>query len=237
MSYSFDDALEDVESLDTFDSMLFYGDGGRGKTNLAASAIHAGFNRVVIADIEGSAKGVGRLNPGVKRLRINSFNDLELFNAEVLANPNDIDLLIFDTLNAGNRLAINHFKSLPQNRSNKYGAWDDLLMFTNEWMRSIPTIFIAHAVDEKNESTGSVKTMPKVQGSASQDVPTIPDVVGYLQFENVGGTLKRVLYVGGSETLVTKNRFGLPDKIYDPTMSSIMDLIEEAKKSGNQEAA
>jgi hypothetical protein len=233
--YSFDVAVEDVESLDTFDSALFYGPAGGGKTILAASAIACeGFDRVLIVDIEGSAKGVGRLYPGVKRIKASSFADLEAIKSEILANPSGLDIVIFDTLNAGAKLAVNHFKALPQNRTNKFGAWDDLALWVNDWMRSfhaspLPTIFTAHAMDVKNEQTGAVLTMPKMQGSAKEDVPTIPDIVGYLTFENVSDKLERVLYVGAAEALVTKNRFGLPDKITDPTMAKINQLIEDAK--------
>ena len=237
MTLSFADGIEDVEELDTFDSALFYGPAGGGKTILASSAIAAGFKRVLIIDIEGSAKGVGRLYPGVKRILTPTFEHLEVVKDELLANPTDVDLAIFDTLNAGSKMAVNHFKQLPQNRANKYGAWDDLQLWVNDWMRSfhaspLTTIFTAHAMNEKNEQTGSITTMPKQQGSAKEDVPTIPDIVGYLDFENVGGNLKRVLYVGEAEGLVTKNRFGLPSKIYDPTISEINRLIEEAKNTG-----
>lgn len=234
MALSFDAAIEDVEALDTFDSALFYGPAGGGKTILGASAIAAGFNNVLIVDIEGSAKGVGRLYPGVKRIHTPTFSHLEAVKQELLANPTEVDVVIFDTLNAGAKMAVNHFKQLPQNRSNKFGAWDDLQLWVNDWMRSfhassIPTIFTAHAMSEKNEQTGSVTITPKMQGSAKEDVPTIPDIVGYLSFENINGKLERVLYAGAAEGLVTKNRFGLPDKIVDPSIEKINMLIEQAK--------
>jgi hypothetical protein len=241
MGFIFEDAIEDVETLDTFDSMIIFGDSGRGKTNLGASAIHAGFKRVLIVDIEGSAKGVARLNPGVKRIKAPTFEHLEVIKDDILRNPSEVDLVIFDTTNAGQKMAEAHFKGLPQNRLNKFGAWEDLRVWTNDWFRSfhnspIPTIFIAHALDDKNEQTGAVKTTVKATGSAKEDIPTIPDIVGYLAYENVNGTLERVLYVGESETLVTKNRFGLPSKIYQPSMKKIVELIKQASeeaKGGN----
>jgi hypothetical protein len=239
MTLSFEDGIEDVETLDTFDSALIYGPAGGGKTILGASAIAAGFDRVLIVDIEGSAKGVGRLYPGVKRIKTPTFEHLEIVKEELLNNPGDVDLVMFDTLNAGSKMAVNHFKQLPQNRANKYGAWDDLQMWINDWMRSfhaspIPTIFTAHAMSDKNEQTGAITLMPKQQGSAKEDVPTIPDIVGYLDFENNDGKFQRVLYVGEAQGLVTKNRFGLPNKIYEPSIAKINELIEEAKNTGEQ---
>jgi len=235
MVYSFDAGIEDVESLDTFDSMTLYGPSGVGKTNLAASAIHAGFKNVLIVDIEGSAKGVGRLNPGVKRISAPTFQHLELIKDELLANPNDVDLVVFDTMNRAGKLATAKFKNDPANRANKFGAWDDLFNWTSDFMwdfhhSPIPTVFIFHALDEKNEQTGAVKTIPKYQGSFKEEVPTVSDIVGYYNYEtDTDGKLRRTLYVGEALGLVTKNRFGLPSKIYDPTISVINQLIEEAK--------
>ncbi len=233
-AYSFAAGVQDVEELDTFSSALFYGPAGVGKTNLGASAIHVpGFERVLIVDIEGSATGVGRLNPGVKRIRAQSFSELEIIKRDLLANPAGVDLVIFDTVNAGGKLAIKHFQSLPENRANKFGAWGDLADWTNDWMRSfhhssIPTVFIMHAQDVKNEQTGAITTVPKYQGSAQEDIPTIPDIVGYYNYESIDGKIERVLYVGEALGLVTKNRFGLPNKIVEPTMSKINQLIADA---------
>jgi hypothetical protein len=235
MGYSFDDGIEDVEVLDTFDSFTVYGPSGVGKTNLGASAIHAGFERTLIVDIEGSAKGVGRLNPGVKRISAPTYSHLEEIKTELLRNPGDVDMVIFDTMNRAGKIATAHFQNLPQNRSNKYGAWADLADWTSDFMwgfhhSPIPTVFIFHALDEKNEQTGAVKTIPKYQGSFKEDVPTVSDIVGYYNYEtDPEGKLRRTLYVGEALGLVTKNRFGLPSKIYDPTIKSINELIEQAK--------
>lgn len=235
MALEWESNVEDVETLSTFDSALFYGDSGRGKTNLAASAIHAGFKKPLIVDIEGSAKGVGRLNPGVKVIRTPTFDHLEVMKHDLLHEQHGYDFLIFDTLNAGQKMAERKFAAAPENRNNKFGKWDDLLNWTEDWLYSfhygpIPVVFLAHAQDDKNELTGSVKTVPKVKGSARESVPTIPDIVGYLQFENIGGSLERVLYAGASDTLVTKNRFGMPDKIVKPSIAEINRLIEGAKE-------
>lgn len=235
MVLSFESGIQDVEELDTFDSFTVYGPAGVGKTNLLASAIHAGFKRVLLVDIEGSAKGVGRLNPGVKRIAAPTFEHLEVIKAELLANPGDVDMVIFDTMNRAGKLATAKFKNDPANRQNKFGAWDDLFNWTSDFMwdfhhSPIPTGFIFHAVDEKNEQTGAVKTIPKYQGSFKEEVPTVSDIVGYYGFEtDTNGKLRRTLYVGEALGLVTKNRFGLPSKIYDPTIQLINELIEDAK--------
>ena len=232
---TFESGIQDVDELSTFDSMQIYGPSGVGKTNLAASAIHAGFNRVLIVDIEGSAKGVGRMNPGVKRIQTPTFQHLDLVKNELLAKPDQVDFVIFDTMNRAGKLAVRHFQSLPQNANNKYAAWDELEKWTSDFMwsfhhSSIPTVFIFHALDDKNEQTGAIKTMPKFQGSFKEDIPTISDIVGYYNYESdPDGNLHRTLYVGEAVNLVTKNRFGLPSKIVDPTIAKINGLIDQAK--------
>lgn len=231
---SFASGIQDVDTLSTFESITVYGPSGVGKSNLLASAIHAGYKRVLVVDIEGTANGLGRLNPGVKRIVTPTFQHLEAVKNELLAKPDQVDFVIFDGMNRGGKMAVRHFQSLPVNANNKYAAWDDLERWASNFMWSfhhspIPTGFIFHPLDEKNEQTGAIKTTPKFQGSFTGDIPTISDIVGYYNYEDNGaGGVQRVLYVGETLNLVTKNRFGLPAKIVDPTVAKINELIAQS---------
>jgi hypothetical protein len=94
------------------------------------------------------------------------------------------------------------------------------------------SILIAHALDDKDDNTGAIKTTAMLPGSFKSTLPSIPDIVGYMTIEagEEGQPPQRVLVVGQSERLVTKNRFGLPGKIYNPSMKSIMDIIKQGGK-------
>jgi hypothetical protein len=93
------------------------------------------------------------------------------------------------------------------------------------------SILIAHALDDKDENSGAIKTTAMLPGSFKSTLPSIPDIVGYMTIEaQEDGPPQRVLIVGQSDRLVTKNRFGLPAKIYDPSMKSIMDIISKGGK-------
>ena len=238
MALAFEEYMENVEALNGWDSFLIIGEAGRGKTNLAASAVHLpNVERVILVDIEGSAKGVGRLNPGVKVIKAYDLDTLDAVKDELLAKADELEdtVVIFDTLNAGQKLKEKDAKADPRNRNNTYAVWDELADWTLNWMRDfhnspIRTIFISHAQDIKNDKTGAIKTIPKIKGSAKEDAPTVPDIVGYLDYEATPEGLERVLFVGEAEGIVTKNRFGLPAKIYNPTMTEIERLINESTK-------
>jgi hypothetical protein len=64
-------------------------------------------------------------------------------------------------------------------------------------------------------------------GSFKSTLPGIPDIVGYLTIEATEEGAQRVLITGNSDRLITKNRFGLPAKIYQPSMKKIIDLINQ----------
>jgi hypothetical protein len=108
--------------------------------------------------------------------------------------------------------------------------------WANEIFRTFHTapfvsILIAHAFDDKDENSGAIKTTAMLPGSFKATLPSIPDIVGYMTIEaQEDGPPQRVLVVGQSDRLVTKNRFGLPAKIYDPSMKSIMELINKGGK-------
>lgn len=225
----------------TLNSALIYAVSGRGKTTLAASASASG-KKTLIVDIEGSASGVGRLYPDVDVITIPNdgsgkpFEYIELIRHDLLYKEHPYEVVIFDTMNVAQEFAKRFFSELPQNRNNKFGVWDDLKSWTVEFMRDFHAapflaIFLFHPQTEKDERTGALTTTVSIQGKAQEIAPTIPDLVGYLDFENIEGELHRVLYIGESDSLVTKNRFGLPSRIVDPTFNEIFEELEKSVKT------
>lgn len=234
-------AVKKATSVDRINSAIIFGEYGVGKTILAASASQIeDYAPVLIVDIEGSAAGVGRMYPEVDVVEVDSFEKLEALRVSLLKDDHPYKTVIFDTYNVGQNRAEAFFKAKPENLNNKFGAWADLKQWSINFVREMHhapfmAIFIAHSQTEKDDNTGKLTTTVKIAGSAKTDVPAIPDLIGYLEFvPDEDGNPVRVLRVGRSSSIITKNRFGLPDVIF-PTEGSegptIMDIQAEILKA------
>lgn len=230
-------AVKKVSTVDRINSAIIFGEYGTGKTWLGASAdAIADYAPVLIVDIEGSAAGVGRKYPGVDIIAADTYAKLEAIKTELLTKKHPYKTVIFDTLNVAQTRAEEHFRGLPENANNKFGVWADLKKWTIDFTRDMHhadfmAIFIAHAQVDKDDNTGKLTTTVKIAGSARTDVPTVPDLIGFLRFaEDEDGKTVRVLQVGRSSSIITKNRFGLPDVIWPsdgegPTIFDIQQAI------------
>lgn len=233
---SFLQGVAKATEVDKINSAIFYAPTGNGKTWLGASADEiTDYQNVLIVDIEGSAAGVGRKYPNVDIVQADTFEKLEIIKDELLTKEHPYKTVLFDTLNVAQDRAEAYFGDLPKNRGNKFGKWEDLKVWTIDFLRDMHhanflAIFLAHPQVDKDENTGRITTTVKIMGSARDVAPTVPDLIGYLDFETIGDKVERVLYVGNTDGLVTKNRFGLNQRIVDPTMTKIQYAILEAKE-------
>jgi hypothetical protein len=210
--------VKKATAVDKINSAIFFGEYGTGKTWLAASADDiSDHSPVLIVDIEGSAAGVGRKYPNVDIVRADTFEKLEDIRHSLIHDEHPYKTVIFDTLNVGQNRAEKAFRKRPENINNKFGVWADLKDWTIEFMREMHSapfmaIFIAHSQVDKDDNTGKMVTTVKIAGSARTDVPAIPDLIGYLDFDvDDDGNTVRVLRVGRSSSIITKNRFGISD--------------------------
>lgn len=237
---SFLAGVTSVAAANKINSAIFFGETGTGKTWLAASAdAIEDYSPVLLVDIEGSAAGVDRKYPGVQRIVVNTYQELELLRDELLNKEHPFKTVLFDTLNVAQNRAFKVFKAA--NPNNKFGAYDDLKEWTLDFVREMHAapfmaIFLAHPQVDKDENSGKMSTTVKLIGSSRTDVPTVTDIVGYMGYDELDdGTLVRTLQVGRSTSIVTKNRFGLPDKIWPdkgeegPTIFTIQRAMLEAQ--------
>lgn len=231
--------IKPVDKVPKIHSALLYGPSGTGKSTLAASAsLVEELSPVLIVDIEGSASGIGRLFPNVDRIEADTWDKLEFAKQALLNSDHKYKTIIFDTLNVAQTIAQKHFEDIRGGSS--FQTWGDLKDWTVDFVRSFHTlpdvlsIFIAHPKTVKDDLTGRVSVSPELSGKAVNDVPTVFDLNGYLGFEDVDGTIKRVLNVGQSNKFVTKNRFGLPDSIIDPDFKKIFAGITAAAESNTK---
>jgi len=247
MALSFEKSIKKATTVDKINSMIIFGEYGTGKTWLAASADDIeDYSPVLIVDIEGSAAGVGRMYPDVDIVSADSHAKLEVIRKELLHEEHPYRTVIFDTYNVAQNRAEKFFKAKPENANNKFGVWSDLKEWSIEFVREMHhapflAIFIAHSQTDKDDNTGKMVTTVKIAGSARTDVPAVPDLIGYLEFvpDDEGNPI-RVLRVGRSSSIITKNRFGIPDTIYPsgdnegPTIADIQREIISARLEKEQ---
>jgi phage nucleotide-binding protein len=229
--------IRKAETLNQPKSILIYGDAGRGKTWLAASVSEvAEFGPVLLIDAEGGSSAIARDFKDVDVIQVETHQQFQAVYDWLSSGDHKYKTVIIDTIGVVMDRAEKFFGEKPENQGNKFGKWGDLKNWANEIFRSFHTapfvsIVIAHALDDKDESTGAVKTTAMLPGSFKSTLPSIPDIVGYMTIEAAeDGTPQRVLIVGESSRLVTKNRFGLPGKISNPSMKLIMDTIKKGGK-------
>lgn len=234
--------LADVKkatAVNKINSAIIFGPFGSGKTFLAASADEiADYSPVLIVDIEGSAAGVGRKYPDVDIIVADTHAKLDFIIKSLLNDDHPYKTVIFDTLNVAQDRAEKFFRRKPENLNNKFGVWADLKDWTLDFVRAMHhapflAIFIAHPQVDKDDNTGKLTTTVKIAGSARTDVPTVPDLIGYLGVEeDEEGNPVRALRVGRSSSIITKNRFGLDDVIFpsDGQGVTIFDIQNEIIK-------
>jgi len=237
--------VKKATDVDKINSAIIFAEYGAGKTWLAASADEIeDYSPVLIVNIEGSAAGVGRKYPNVDIIEADTFEKLEDIRYSLIHDEHPYKTVVFDTFNVAQNRAEKYFKGKPENQNNRFGVWGDLKEWSIDFMREMHhadfmAIFLAHPQVDKDENTGRMITTVQIAGSAKTIVPTIPDLIGYIDFmQDENDNVVRVLRVGRSSSIITKNRFGLPDVIWPapgeegPTIKTIQAEILLAKEAG-----
>lgn len=224
--------------------IVLYGRPGGGKTWLGASASELPhIRKMLILDTEGST--VGTLSDfdddKVDIIRVTSFAMLnaildKLFDENA---QHEYDAVMIDTLDKAQEWAVDHFKeNAPYTKSGEkdgYWTWGQVSDWTvkqvGENLRHAPFLAIV-TVHEKEEKTtdGALVKGLRLQGSAKDTWPGIPDVVAYLERKLDGGEPTTFAYFETDDNKVTKNRFKFPPKVKDVTIPKLFKYIEDRKK-------
>jgi len=233
---SFAKHVHKAEVLNAPKTILIYGDAGRGKTWLAASAAQvAELTPVLLIDVEGGASAIARDFKDVDVIEVDNHQKLDAVMNDLINLKHKYKTVIIDTLGVAMDRAEKVFAERPENQNNKFGKWGDLKVWANHLVRTLhaapfTSIILTHAEDQKDENTGAVKTVPNIPGGSKKDLPGIPDIIGYLTAQKQeDGTPQRVLLVESSDRFVTKNRFNLPPMVIEPSLKKIYALIKGGK--------
>lgn len=233
MTLSFQEAIEPAATVDKINSAIIFGAYGTGKTWLSASATRIeDYAPVLIVDVEGSAAGVGRRYSDVDVVKADTHEKFEYIINELLTTEHQYKTVIVDTLNVAQNRAEAAFRKKPENQNNKFGVFYDLKDWTINLGRALHHapflgIMIAHSTVNKDDNTGRLLTTVKIAGSAKEDLPAIPDIVGMMDVAtNEDGDPISILRVGRSASVTTKNRFGMPDVIYPRDGEIAPDLLD-----------
>lgn len=221
--------------------ILFYGRPGCGKTYAAATASELpGVRKILILDTEGSTVGTTAdfADDKVDIIPVSSIEQLDailekLFDPEI---EHGWDAVVIDTLDVAQKWKTKH---LEKTATDKWAVWREVGEWTlwvgNGMKKMKPLgIVVFHETEAKDED-GGVLVKLKLQGGSKDEFPGIPDVVAYLErkiFDNDGADEEHtVAYFATSDNKVTKNRFGFPPKLLDPSIPKMYELIAESRKA------
>lgn len=173
--------------------MLVYGDPGVGKTVFSCSG-----DRTIFIDVEGGSLSIQERIKAKKvvRKRFDTFDEIEEFVRGLREKGSKADTLVIDSITELQKKLMDSIVAQHPEVKRPYG--DGLTVgdwgYNTERMRrfirmardlDMNVIFTALAMDEKNEMTGAVKTLPKMSSKLSADVCGYVDIVGYLYVDNV----------------------------------------------------
>ena len=219
--------------------MLVYGDPGVGKTVFSCSG-----DRTIFIDVEGGSLSIQERIKAKKvaRKRFDTFDEIEEFVRGLREKGSKADTLVIDSITELQKKLMDSIVEQHPEVKRPYG--DGLTVgdwgYNTERMRrfirmardlDMNVIFTALAMDEKNEMTGAVKTLPKMSSKMSADVCGYVDIVGYLYVDNVTNEdgesvpVRRML-VQPVGMYYAKDRSGaLGNVIDDPTFPDIYNTI------------
>lgn len=163
-----------------------------------------------------------------------------LFNP---VNKHEYDVIVIDSLDVAQDWAQTYFQEGAGRTVTKNGEEDGFAAWRNisKWTENIADmmkqsdafgILVLHDKEEKSKS-GAIQRLLRLSGRSKDTLPSIPDVVMYLERLVEGDEYVNVGYFGNSDGKVTKNRFGFPPAVKNVTIPKLFRFIEKQGEVDN----
>jgi len=235
--------LERVADVPPHFNLLVYGKSGVGKTRLAGSAYAVPeMRRILYIDIEGGVLTLRKEFPGVERVRITTWKEMQMVYDALYAGGHGFATVILDSLTEIQKFNMNEI--MLQLIEGKGDERDMDVPSIREWgknleqirrfvraFRDLPmnVIFTALEREDKDRMNRPIK-LPSLSGKMAQEVAAFLDIVLYYNIKEVtedGETKQaRILQSAATESTVAKDRSGLlPPVLIDPDMEQLYDII------------
>lgn len=228
---------------------LLYSRPGGGKTYLAATASQIpGVGKILIIDTEGSTTGALRDFDDEKVHIVDVRRDSPVESFKVLhtllerlfdsKNKHSYDAIIIDTFDVAQEWCVAHQKDDPplndRGKVDGFAIWGNVKDWSTWVAKELSRIkpfgvLVVHDKEVQDED-GSAQTKLNLVGSAKDVLPGIPDMVVYLQRKLEDGEEVTYGYFATEDNKVTKNRFGFPPVVKNPTFPKLFKYIEDQQE-------
>lgn len=241
---------EDPREKFRYLNILVHSPGGHGKTTLIASATEdPRLYPILVLDDEGGAplRFAGLPPERFTLRRIRNMQDVNDIYEYLYKGNHPYKSVALDSITDLQKMGLTEFvygsaMSVPDTFKGKvvevkqaeiqhWGKSHTQMTMMMRYFRDLPmhVIFTTLSQTVKDEVTGKVTTTVALPGKQADEIPGIPDIVGYLDVVKIDGQQKRVLKVQPNGKIVCKDRTdALGDGlIIEKTggLSKMLDLI------------